>query len=76
MTESPKVAEAYLKYHAAKHGDGKLSKQSVHFESPAKGPDKCKDCVHFQTRTETCEIVVGHVEGKDWCDKFRREKRK
>ena len=57
----------------------KLSKVAVHYESPAKGPDQCRGCVHFDPpgrhgRFEygRCQIVGGNIYPEDWCDRFRR----
>lgn len=59
----------------------KLSKRAVEFESPGyakphpdKGEERCSDCVHFEPAAQglgTCEIVVGVMEGGDWCNRFR-----
>lgn len=51
-----------------------LQKSQVSYEHPAKGPDHCSDCVHFAVRgPQTCAIVAGHIEGGDWCERFRRK---
>jgi hypothetical protein len=52
---------------------GKLSKQEVHFEHPAKGMHKCYECVHFLLKKEECKIVAGKVEKNDWCDKWLKD---
>jgi hypothetical protein len=52
----------------------KLTKDEVHFEHPAKGENRCGLCVYFiGNRTQLCKIVAGHVEGKDWCDRFEEK---
>ena len=51
----------------------KLSKSEVGFEHPAKGTDDCDDCIHFKPLREKCQIVAGHVEGEDWCERFKRK---
>lgn len=53
----------------------KLSKVSVRFEHPAKGPDHCSGCKHFLGRG-VCEIVAGLIAPEDWCDKFRRKQKR
>lgn len=51
-----------------------FKKTEVGFEHPAKGPDHCSECVHFEKRgPHTCEIVAGKIEGTDWCRKFREK---
>jgi hypothetical protein len=47
----------------------KLSKQSVAFEHPAKGPHHCSECVHYLGGA--CDIVAGKIEPADWCEKFK-----
>ena len=48
----------------------KVSKASVGFEAPAKGPHHCSQCVHWEP-PDACEIVAGMVDGDDWCRRFR-----
>jgi phage-related protein (TIGR01555 family) len=49
----------------------KLSKASVHFESPAQGKDHCRDCVHYLSAKTQCQIVEGtDIFPKDWCEEF------
>ena len=50
----------------------KLTKKAVHFEHPAKGKERCRECMHFYTRTETCSVVAGEIRPQDWCDHFER----
>ena len=52
---------------------GKYLKAEVDVRLPAKGMDHCKDCVHYQPITETCEIVEGLVLRNDWCKRFKRK---
>jgi len=47
----------------------RYEKSQVEFEHPAKGPNHCSQCVHFQGKT--CEIVKGSVDPEDWCNKFK-----
>lgn len=57
----------------------KLTKREVRFESPAQGKDRCADCIHFEPSAlhrqgeglGTCALVVGVMEGGDWCDRFQ-----
>jgi 2'-5' RNA ligase superfamily len=48
----------------------KFSKPEVDFESPAKGPHHCSECVHFLATAESCEIVTGKILPGDWCKRF------
>lgn len=48
----------------------KLAKSSVGFEHPAKGPNHCGQCKHFEA-PDSCRIVAGMIEGPDWCKRFR-----
>ena len=53
-----------------------FDKSEVQFEHPAKGANHCSQCVHFQVLHKNgCEIVKGHIEAGDWCNKFKAEKR-
>jgi hypothetical protein len=47
-----------------------LSKEEVHFESPAEGEDDCDDCEHFILGGR-CELVAGVIGPEDWCDRFK-----
>lgn len=49
----------------------KLSKPSVQYEHPAKGPNHCGICGHFLSPYE-CEIVTGKIRSEDWCNRFER----
>lgn len=54
----------------------KLSKVAVKFQHPAQGKDKCGDCKHYEVHgPEMCEIVAGHIESGDWCDRFAKSYR-
>jgi hypothetical protein len=48
----------------------RLSKQEVHFESPAKGPHHCAQCIHFEHGKDSCSIVEGLVKPEDWCEEY------
>lgn len=50
----------------------KLSKASVGYEHPAKGPDHCGDCVYFQADSNACGLVAGKILPEDWCRRFKR----
>jgi len=50
----------------------KQPKDKVQFEHPGMGKDRCRDCVHYQPISQTCEVVIGHIEPQDWCDRFKR----
>jgi hypothetical protein len=52
----------------------KVSKASVEFEAPAKGPNHCGMCRHFQAPS-ACELVAGTVRRVDWCRLFRAFRR-
>lgn len=47
-----------------------LSKSSVGYESPAKGPHHCSECEHFRGPSR-CEIVAGAIKPGDWCRRFK-----
>lgn len=49
----------------------KYDKSEVGFESPAKGPNHCSMCEHYQGGK--CEIVRGEVKPGDWCNKFKKK---
>jgi hypothetical protein len=52
-----------------------LPKSAVEYESPAKGPDHCSLCKHFEVRhRHGCEIVAGTILPADWCNKFSRRR--
>jgi hypothetical protein len=52
--------------------EGKLSKASVGFESPAKGKDHCGQCIHFLGDAEqACKLVAGQIDAEDWCRMFQ-----
>ena len=54
-----------------------LPKSEVEFEHPAKGDHHCSQCVHFEVLHKNgCEVVQGHIEAQDWCDKFKPKPRK
>jgi hypothetical protein len=48
----------------------KFLKSEVAFESPSKKDDHCKDCKHFLAHRRECQIVKGHIEPTDWCERF------
>lgn len=50
----------------------KLSKKDVGFESPAKGPDHCGECIYF-LRPDGCKRVAGLVKRQDWCKRFLKK---
>ena len=52
----------------------KFLKMEVKFEHPAKGPDRCIDCIHFLPRQHACQIVRGYIEAADWCDRYQERK--
>ena len=47
-----------------------LSKSSVGYESPAKGPHHCSECEHFRGPSR-CEIVAGTIKPGDWCERWK-----
>jgi hypothetical protein len=53
----------------------KLSKESVGFEHPAKGPHHCGQCRHFEG-PRACEIVAGLIRSEDWCRRFEAKRRR
>jgi hypothetical protein len=57
-------------------GSMKQPKDKVQFEHPGMGKDRCRDCVHYQPITQTCEVVIGHIEPQDWCRLFSRARKK
>lgn len=48
----------------------KYTKSEVKFEHPAKGPNHCKDCAHWEAPNR-CKLVEGRTLGVDWCEKFK-----
>ena len=51
-----------------------LPKSEVSYEHPAKGPNHCSQCVHFEVLHKNgCEVVKGHIEPEDWCEKFQQK---
>lgn len=50
----------------------KFTKAEVGFESPAKGPHHCGQCVHYLGGA--CAIVQGAIDADDWCEKFKAKK--
>jgi hypothetical protein len=52
------------------HSETKFRKFEVKFEHPANGEDRCARCVHFIPESQSCKIVKGHIEDRDWCSKF------
>jgi hypothetical protein len=51
----------------------KFTKAEVEFEHPAKGKDRCGDCIHFAGHN-SCRIVAGLIYPRDWCNQFERAK--
>lgn len=51
----------------------KFTKIAAGFESPAKGPNHCGQCVHFNAERHNCAIVKGKIEAGDWCKKFEKK---
>lgn len=51
---------------------GKVSKESVGFENPAKGPNHCSQCV-YRDPPLSCRRVRGVVRAGDWCKLFKRK---
>lgn len=52
----------------------KFTKEQVAFEHPAKGMDKCGNCVHYIRASQTCRIVRGQIMPEDWCKKFEAKR--
>jgi hypothetical protein len=52
----------------------RYTKSEVKFESPAKGDHHCGGCTHFLSKSERCEIVIGHIQAEDWCVKYDPKK--
>lgn len=48
----------------------KKEKAEVQFEHPAKGPNHCGECKHYDAPSKMCEIVLGSIEPEDWCNQF------
>ena len=45
-----------------------LSKEQVRYQHAPKGQDaKCGNCKYFDSKTATCKIVEGEIEGHDYC---------
>jgi len=53
-----------------------FTKAEVGFEHPAKGPNRCAQCAHFEPERKACAIVKGHIDPEDWCEKFEPAVRK
>jgi 8-oxo-dGTP diphosphatase len=66
------VAEAMSGAIAATDAAEKLPKSAVEYEHPAKGPDHCGLCRHFDHAEAACELVAGAIATNDWCKKFDR----
>jgi hypothetical protein len=49
----------------------KLSKPSVGYEHPARGPHHCRQCEHFEPPSR-CAIVEGVIRPEDWCRRFKK----
>lgn len=47
-----------------------LSKEEVHFEHPALGPNECSTCTHYDLGQKRCTIVAGAVAPEDWCEEY------
>ncbi len=52
----------------------KLSRASAGYEHPARGPDHCGVCRHFE-RPSACAVVRGEIRSEDWCERFRHARR-
>lgn len=51
----------------------KHPKSEVDYEPVAKGPDKCRDCKHFEViEAHHCEAVQGTIAPGAWCRLFLR----
>lgn len=49
----------------------KISKEAARYEPVATGPDKCRDCKHFQVLAPRhCEAVEGIISAGAWCKLF------
>lgn len=54
--------------------EAKKPKSEVNFEHPAKGPNHCSQCIHFDPE-RACELVEGQIEPEDWCRLFELDDR-
>jgi hypothetical protein len=50
----------------------KRTKESVGFEHPAKGSERCFGCRHFLRLVDRCRIVEGKIMPQDWCEEFSK----
>jgi hypothetical protein len=54
------------------HLNQKHDKSSVAYELPAKGPDHCGICEHFEPPHE-CSEVEGTIQAAAWCRLFEEK---
>lgn len=49
----------------------KGSKEQFKYQDTPKNGKVCKDCIHFEPETNTCNIIEGSISPKGWCTLYK-----
>lgn len=52
---------------------GKVMQASVHYQAQPKGDQKCADCMHFVSESNSCKVVEGSVSPMSWCSLWTKK---
>lgn len=58
---------------AAPEATKKVSQASVQYRAQPKGEQKCGNCAHFVTESNTCKLVDGQISPEGWCVAWARK---
>ncbi|PLY11024.1 MAG: iron oxidase oxidoreductase [Arcobacter sp.] len=50
----------------------KGSKKQFKYQDSPKNGEICKDCMHFEPKSNTCKVVEGSISPNGWCTLFRK----
>ncbi|WP_320034502.1 iron oxidase oxidoreductase [Campylobacterota bacterium DY0563] len=48
----------------------KGSKKRFEYQDTPKNGKACKDCIHFESETNTCKIIEGSISPQGWCNLY------
>ncbi|MFP2767946.1 high-potential iron-sulfur protein [Oceanisphaera sp. KMM 10153] len=55
-------------------GSTKVSQASVHYQSqPNDSGQKCSQCQHFISESNSCQLVEGTISSEGWCDLWTKQ---
>lgn len=45
----------------------KATKNVTEYQDTPKNGEKCKECIHFLSKTNECKVVQGNISPDGWC---------